>query len=162
MPFNSTNKFQVSIHEAEDKKVPPSSFTSSCFTLQGYLLVMKGAPERIVALCSSIHVKDKHERIGKRWTHRIQEAELQLAMQGERVLGFAYLRLPFSKFPVRIPSSLSDSVSPLQADFAFTDSPPNFPTSGLTFAGFISLIDPPREAVPNAIALCRVRCFPAR
>merc|ERR1719245_1887891 len=36
IPFNSTNKFQVSIHETEDKND------------NRYLLVMKGAPERIV------------------------------------------------------------------------------------------------------------------
>merc|ERR1719250_83522 len=36
IPFNSTNKFQVSIHECDDKSV------------DGYLLVMKGAPERIL------------------------------------------------------------------------------------------------------------------
>ncbi|CAG0910130.1 unnamed protein product, partial [Cyprideis torosa] len=37
IPFNSTNKYQVSIHETED----PDD--------QSYLLVMKGAPEKILA-----------------------------------------------------------------------------------------------------------------
>merc|ERR1719348_105626 len=44
IPFNSTNKFQVSVHETEDKND------------NRYLLVMKGAPERIVDRCSTIIV----------------------------------------------------------------------------------------------------------
>ena len=44
IPFNSTNKFQVSVHETEDEKDPR------------YLLVMKGAPERILDRCSTIVV----------------------------------------------------------------------------------------------------------
>merc|ERR1719216_857121 len=39
IPFNSTNKFQVSIHETED----PNE--------KRYLMVMKGAPERILQRC---------------------------------------------------------------------------------------------------------------
>lgn len=40
IPFNSTNKYQVSIHRQPDKKE--------------HLLVMKGAPERILGRCDSI------------------------------------------------------------------------------------------------------------
>lgn len=31
----------------------------------------------------------------------------------------------------------------------------NFPTSGLCFAGLISMIDPPRATVPDAVMKCR-------
>lgn len=41
IPFNSTNKFQVSIHETDDGN-------------QAYLLVMKGAPERILDKCTTM------------------------------------------------------------------------------------------------------------
>merc|ERR1711910_264092 len=47
IPFNSTNKFQVSIHETEDKND------------NRHLLVMKGAPERIVDRCSTIIVEGR-------------------------------------------------------------------------------------------------------
>uniref|UniRef100_A0A914MSF4 Cation-transporting P-type ATPase C-terminal domain-containing protein n=2 Tax=Meloidogyne incognita group TaxID=654580 RepID=A0A914MSF4_MELIC len=43
IPFNSTNKFQLSIHETDDDN-------------DEYLLVMKGAPERIVEICSTMLV----------------------------------------------------------------------------------------------------------
>ena len=37
-------------------------------------------------------------------------------------------------------------------DFAFSEKPSaNFPTSNLTFAGLMSLMDPPREGVPEAV-----------
>jgi sodium/potassium-transporting ATPase subunit alpha len=42
IPFNSTNKYQVSIHETQDGD-------------DRYLLVMKGAPERILERCSTIY-----------------------------------------------------------------------------------------------------------
>jgi len=31
----------------------------------------------------------------------------------------------------------------------------NFPTENLRFVGMISMIDPPRAAVPDAVAKCR-------
>ncbi len=43
IPFNSTNKYQVSIHETQDGD-------------DRFLLVMKGAPERILERCSSIYI----------------------------------------------------------------------------------------------------------
>ncbi len=43
IPFNSTNKYQVSIHETQDGD-------------DRYLLVMKGAPERILERCTTIYI----------------------------------------------------------------------------------------------------------
>merc|ERR1712213_113141 len=47
IPFNSANKFQVSIHESSD----PSD--------KGYVMMMKGAPERILERCSTISIDGK-------------------------------------------------------------------------------------------------------
>merc|ERR1712025_853776 len=55
IPFNSTNKFQVSIHETEDKSD------------NRYLLVMKGAPERIVDRCSTIVVDGRELPMTEEW-----------------------------------------------------------------------------------------------
>ena len=49
IPFNSTNKYQVSIHELYTDN-------SSEGDSRPYLLVMKGAPERILERCSSIYI----------------------------------------------------------------------------------------------------------
>ena len=43
IPFNSTNKYQVSVHETQDGD-------------DRYLLVMKGAPERILERSSTIYI----------------------------------------------------------------------------------------------------------
>ena len=59
---------------------------------------------------------------------------------GERVLGFAHFYLDESAFP---------------KGFNFDTDPPNFPTENLTFVGLMSMIDPPRAAVPDAVAKCR-------
>ena len=60
---------------------------------------------------------------------------------GERVLGFCHYYLPADLFP---------------SDFEFsTEDPQNFPLENLCFVGMISMIDPPRAAVPDAVSKCR-------
>lgn len=61
-----------------------------------------------------------------------------LAKRGERVLAFAHLTLD-KKYSPKFP-------------FDPESTPSNFPLDGLTFIGFISLIDPPRMTVKPAIA----------
>ncbi|KHJ88109.1 e1-E2 ATPase [Oesophagostomum dentatum] len=73
IPFNSTNKYQVSIHE-----VPNS---------EAYLLVMKGAPERILDVCSTILLNGKEEQLDEKLRADFNSAYLELGGMGERVLG---------------------------------------------------------------------------
>merc|ERR1712165_210545 len=72
IPFNSTNKYQVSIHEQGSAN----------------LLVMKGAPERILDRCSSILVDGKEETLDDAWKAKFNAAYMELGGLGERVLGF--------------------------------------------------------------------------
>ena len=67
-------------------------------------------------------------------------AYLELGGLGERVIGFCDLLLPKDKYPPGFP---------FDADEA------NFPLENLRFLGLISMIDPPRAAVPDAVAKCR-------
>jgi sodium/potassium-transporting ATPase subunit alpha len=39
--------------------------------------------------------------------------------------------------------------------YKFDADDPNFPLSNLRFVGLMSMIDPPRAAVPDAVAKCR-------
>jgi sodium/potassium-transporting ATPase subunit alpha len=128
IPFNSTDKFQVSIHETEDRSDPR------------YLLVMKGAPERILERCSTIFINGKEEELDEDLKEAFNEAYLELGGLGERVLGFCDLALPTDKFPKK---------------FGFNTDDINFPLEGLRFIGLMSMIDPPRAAVPDAVAKCR-------
>jgi len=128
IPFNSTNKFQVSIHETEDKND------------NRYLLVMKGAPERIVDRCSTIVVDGRELPLTEEWRNAFEAAYMELGGLGERVLGFCDYMLPADKYPVGYPFDAEDV---------------NFPLEGLRFVGLMSMIDPPRAAVPDAVAKCR-------
>uniref|UniRef100_A0A8B9PCH4 Cation-transporting P-type ATPase N-terminal domain-containing protein n=1 Tax=Apteryx owenii TaxID=8824 RepID=A0A8B9PCH4_APTOW len=75
IPFNSTNKYQLSIHETED----PND--------NRYLLVMKGAPERILDRCSTILLQGKEQPLDEEMKEAFQNAYLELGGLGERVLG---------------------------------------------------------------------------
>ena len=65
---------------------------------------------------------------------------MQLGGLGERVLGFCELLLPNNMFP---------------PGFSFDGDDVNFPLDGLKFVGLISMIDPPRAGVPDAVMKCR-------
>ncbi|CAM5077819.1 unnamed protein product [Natator depressus] len=128
IPFNSTNKYQLSIH----KNANPSE--------SRYLLVMKGAPERILDRCSSILIHGKEKPLDEEAKDAFQNAYLELGGLGERVLGFCHLALPDDQFP---------------EGFQFDTDDINFPVEKLCFVGLISMIDPPRAAVPDAVGKCR-------
>merc|ERR1711910_198691 len=128
IPFNSTNKFQVSIHETEDKND------------NRHLLVMKGAPERIVDRCSTIIVEGRELPMTEEWKAAFETAYMELGGLGERVLGFCDYMLPADKYPNGYPFDADDV---------------NFPLEGLRFVGLMSMIDPPRAAVPDAVTKCR-------
>merc|ERR1719412_1620348 len=128
IPFNSSNKFQVSIHETDDKRD------------DRYLLVMKGAPERILQRCSTIMVDGTERPMTQEWKDAFEEAYMSLGGLGERVLGFCDFILPGDKYPVGYPFDADEE---------------NFPLENLRFVGLMSMIDPPRAAVPDAVLKCR-------
>ena len=127
IPFNSSNKYQLSIHRTDDGD-------------NRYLIVMKGAPERILSKCSTILIDGKDQPLTKAWINGYEEAYAQLGGYGERVLGFCDLRLPADEFP---------------DGYNFDADLENFPLEGLRFVGLMAMIDPPRIAVPDAVNKCR-------
>merc|ERR1712136_395032 len=128
IPFNSSNKYQVSIYENEDKNDGR------------YFLAMKGAPERILDVCSTIYVDGEERVLDEEMKEAFNTAYMDLGGLGERVLGFCDYHLPLEQYP---------------KGFAFDSDDPNFPLSGLRFVGLMSMIDPPRSAVPDAVSKCR-------
>ena len=131
IPFNSTNKYQISIHskgkeDGEDVKQ--------------HLLVMKGAPERILERCSTILIQGEEKPLTEDWKEAFNNAYMELGGLGERVLGFCDLIMDDEKYPINYP---------------FDSDEQNFPLKNLRFLGLMSLIDPPRAAVPDAVTKCR-------
>ncbi|TRY84835.1 hypothetical protein DNTS_002278, partial [Danionella cerebrum] len=127
IPFNSTNKYQLSVHKN------PNDGTES-----KHLLVMKGAPERILDRCATILIQGKAQPLDDEMKEAFQNAYLELGGLGERVLGFCHFNLPDEEFP---------------EGFQFDTEDVNFPTDNLCFVGLMSMIDPPRAAVPDAVIM---------
>lgn len=129
VPFKSANKFMVTLHnEGGDAK-------------KDRLLLFKGAPERVWKRCSKILIEGKEQDDLKGHEKAFHDNIFRLMDGGERVLGLAYRCLPADDFPPGFDYKTT-------TDF-------NFPLQDLTFVGLVSLIDPPRPAVPNSVRLCQ-------
>ena len=120
IPFNSANKFQVSVHH--DVENPDSP-----------LLLMKGAPDRLIARCDRIYNSKTGEATPMSPEERAKLLKLNstLAKKGRRVLALCESPLDSKKYPI---------------DFDFQVEPtPNFP-----------LGTPKDQCVDNTI-LCSAR-----
>eukprot|EP00854_Cymbomonas_tetramitiformis_P009461 gene9461-11212_t len=132
--FNSTNKWQLSVHKQPDS--------------DKLLLVLKGAPDRIwPTRCQYLCQDGKPEPITDDILANFDSAYNALGGLGERVLGFAYQELDesFNNW------TKEDFKSEGMGD-EFTC---NFPMDNLVFAGLLSLMDPPREGVIEAVDVCK-------
>ena len=98
-----------------------------CDTPHGPMLYCKGAPESVLPLCCEMLVQGRRMPLDEAGRGRLLEAQEQMAEQGLRVLALAYRSLP-------------QQITQRE--------------TGLIFAGLIGLVDPPREAVPEAIRIC--------
>lgn len=127
IPFNSANKFMITVNKVAEEG-------------DKLRLCMKGAPERVMDRCDTILTQDGIKPFDDAAKEVINEQLSFMMGRGERVLGFAKLDLDPNKYPV---------------DFIFDTEDINFPMKGLTFVGLMALLDPPREAVPNAVATCQ-------
>ncbi|KAL4636328.1 sodium/potassium-transporting ATPase subunit alpha-1 isoform X3 [Arapaima gigas] len=114
IPFNSTNKYQLSIHKNHNSSEPK------------HLLVMKGAPERILDRCSTILIQGKEQPLDDEMKDAFQNAYLELGGLGERVLGrpiaapLVSILLPI----LSLASAASGSYHPGAASSATSTRPP--------------------------------------
>ncbi|XKL67945.1 hypothetical protein PGB90_003436 [Kerria lacca] len=125
IPFNSTDKFQASIH------VLPSN---------EHLLVMKGAPEKILERCIKMRYGEYIIDINEKLLKETKEIIEKLGNNGERVIAFCELFLNSTKYPI---------------GFQFNIEQPNFPLTKLNFLGIMSMMDPPKPGVAEAVSKCR-------
>ncbi|MEQ1437977.1 cation-transporting P-type ATPase [Fontimonas sp. SYSU GA230001] len=115
IPFDAQHRFMATLHHGHD---------GSAFIL------IKGAPERIIAMCRSARGADGDRPIDADAWHGAAE---KLAAHGQRVLAFAAKALPEPR------QSLS---------FADVD-------HDACLLGLVGFIDPPREEAIRAVADCR-------
>jgi len=99
--------------------------------IDGQLFVLlKGAGENVLPLCTSLLRAGAATPIDAAIADELLKRHNTMAAEGLRVITLAYRKL---------------------------DGPPDneIPEQGLTFAGFMGLVDPPRPEVPAALANCR-------
>ena len=102
----------------------------------GVLMLVKGAPERLIERCTERLGPGGAEPLDDAARHALQDEAESLAAQGLRMLAFALRRLP--QGPV--------SCQPADADALECE---------LCFVGLAGLIDPPRPEAADAVAACR-------
>ena len=112
IPFEPDRRFSATLHECNEA---------------GRLLLVKGAPERVLAMCRDA---DGPEGVGDLHIERVMAESERLAGQALRVLALAHAKVDSRTLPV--------------------DADP----SGLTFLGLVGLMDPPRIGAPEAVEAC--------
>mmetsp|Transcript_6695 Transcript_6695/g.10973 ORF Transcript_6695/g.10973 Transcript_6695/m.10973 type:complete len:1087 (+) Transcript_6695:40-3300(+) len=124
IPFSSATKWMATIHEVQ---------------AGGHRVIIKGAPERVLERCS---VHGANEPITPEIISEIEDANAEVAENGERVLAFAEFLLP------DVPHGFEFQTDAQEGDGL------NFPVENFRFVGMLSLEDPPRDEVPPAVGCC--------
>ena len=114
VPFEPERQFSASVRQRDDRR----------------LLLVKGAPERVMAMCVSVLTAGGPEPLDH---ESIQAAAHDLASEGQRVLAMAYKEIAAGAH-----------------DLENIDEP-----KGLTLLGLQGMSDPPREGAREAIATCQ-------
>ncbi|KAG0092103.1 hypothetical protein BGZ93_003295 [Podila epicladia] len=127
VPFNSETKWAMTIH---CKEHPTGAYT----------LLMKGAPERVLRLCSTILIDGQAIPLTEEHVKAFEATYEMMASKGHRVLAFAQLLLPWDEY---------------SNDHVFDKEKKNYPTTKLCFVALVSLEDPPKHGVREAIGRCR-------
>ncbi len=111
IPFTSERKIMTTLHNIDDSNVA----------------YVKGAPEIVLGLCSSIYEDGKIKKLTEKRKKEILEINTNFADSALRVLGFAFKTV---------------------MDKSRTE-------KNLIFVGLQAMIDPPREEVKEAIKKCK-------
>jgi sodium/potassium-transporting ATPase subunit alpha len=126
VPFNSSNKWALVIVNK-----PHQSGVLTAY--------IKGAPERVLAKCSTFLKDGAMEPITDEFRASYDDAYNYMASRGHRVIACAQLLLPGDQYS-------GDHV------FSKTD----YPGEGYCFVGLVSLEDPPKHGVREAIGTLRL------
>ncbi|KII89378.1 hypothetical protein PLICRDRAFT_109244 [Plicaturopsis crispa FD-325 SS-3] len=128
IPFNSTNKWALVILNKAHAKGDLTAY-------------IKGAPERVLAKCST-YLRDGREiPISDEFRALYDEAYDYMASRGHRVIAAAQALLPQDTYG---------------EDYAFSKKEGEYPSTNYCFVGLVSLEDPPKHGVREAIGALRL------
>jgi len=152
-PFNSTDKYSLAVALLPGGGARTAGGGGAAAPPQ-YMLFLKGAPEIVVAKCGTFCSALTG---GPLPVDEGFDAEMSVAYQaaggsGERVIGFSYASLPL---PASVAAAAAEMGAADAAD-ALRDAASDavdalIAKKGLTFMGLISLMDPPRDGVLEAV-----------
>ncbi|MEQ9032050.1 MAG: cation-translocating P-type ATPase [Aggregatilineales bacterium] len=135
-PFSSERKRMTTVHHVETtqanglaplvQKIDTSSTHHIAFT--------KGAGDGLLTICNAIWTKDGVQPLTAEHSQNVTAEIDRLAGAGLRVLGVAYRTIEFN-------DGQEGDIETLEQD--------------MVFVGLIGMIDPPREEVKQAVAVCR-------
>ncbi|QGU00016.1 Cation-transporting ATPase [Candidatus Syntrophocurvum alkaliphilum] len=115
IPFESDNKYMATLNQDEDNNY----------------IFLKGAPERIIDMCSKQLTQDGEQEIDHEYWKKQMES---IASQGERLMAAAYAKV-------------DGSIDNLNEN--------ELKNNNLIFLGLIGIIDPPRDEAFTSIEECK-------
>ncbi|KAI0255351.1 aminophospholipid-transporting P-type ATPase [Lactifluus subvellereus] len=128
VPFNSMNKWALVIVNKPHNTGRLVSY-------------IKGAPERVLAKSTTYLRNGNIVPIDDAFKESYERAYNYMASRGHRVIGCAQFLLPEDQYPT---------------DYTFSKKDVNYPDSEYCFLGLISLEDPPKHGVREAIGTLRL------
>lgn len=160
--FNSKNKYQISICHDEVELA-----TGGFRPAKSIIILMKGAPERVIGRCDKIWHEGKLVDFTQAHQDKINDLMEECSRDGLRVLGFAEYEMTgddIKKYQVHdkqknmlsameFPWNLDKNNFPAGADPGPKVHPDS--TQKLHFCGLYAMIDPERPQVPGAVHKCK-------
>jgi magnesium-transporting ATPase (P-type) len=125
LPFDSRRKRMSTIHHSENR---------------GMQVFVKGAPKEVLTLCSHVRTHGIETAMDAPLMDRIMQANDDYARSGLRVLAVAEKTLPTD--PIQSQETRPSVYTPETVE------------AGLTFLGFVAMMDPPRPEVRMAVDKC--------
>ena len=153
------NEFPLHFADGNPVSIPFSSdLKYACYMRKSkegnYILAMKGAPERILTRCSTYLLNGQELPITDSFKEKFTQANQAFALKGERVIGFAFLRLDPAKYPPDFQFQI-EKMGKSSNRAKGADPKVNFPLRNLCFVGMVAMEDPPRDGVREAVAKCK-------
>ncbi len=137
VPFDSTRKRMTTAHKFPGTDAEISPEFKQIWNWRGFIgefshvVFSKGAVDSLVPICDEVWVDDRTEPLNEEWIERIMVANNQQAEEGMRVLGVA----------IRTIDEVHSDDSEAELE------------NNLIFVGMVSMMDPARPEVKEAVRL---------
>ncbi|CAG8725477.1 6392_t:CDS:2, partial [Acaulospora colombiana] len=145
IPFNSKNKFAITIHRSTSENADNDLETSEV------ILFCKGAPEILLEKCTSyLHPDGTERQLDPESRNLVSAMQNSWSSKGRRVLLLTKRIIPSQVFPGNASSDIE--MNDLALSF----------NKNLCIIGLVGIVDPPRAEIPEVVRRCRragVRIF---